>query len=199
MGREAIATCHWRGEAAEVKALLEGREIILRGAIRLRLDRAACEAMAHDGDDLILTTGGERLVLALGEVEAAKWLAKLQAPLPTLAQKLGLSAAKPALVIGTLNDPELAQALAGGITSEPDRAALLIAMIECRSDLAAALALAQTKPQLHIWCVYPKGKAALVSDAEIRTTMRAAGLMDNKTCAVSERLTATRYRAKASN
>jgi hypothetical protein len=41
-----------------------------------------------------------------------------------------------------------------------------------------------------LWAVYPKGGAM---DAAVRTQLRAAGWRDVKACAVSERLTATRY------
>ena len=37
MGREAVCTCDWAGTVAEVKALLETSELILRGEIRRRV------------------------------------------------------------------------------------------------------------------------------------------------------------------
>lgn len=37
MGREATCTCDWNGIQAEVKALIEPPELILRGAIRRRI------------------------------------------------------------------------------------------------------------------------------------------------------------------
>jgi hypothetical protein len=45
MGREAFATCTFRGQTAQVKALLEAQEIILRGAIRTRLARQSLSAI----------------------------------------------------------------------------------------------------------------------------------------------------------
>ena len=46
---------------------------------------------------------------------------------------------------------------------------------------------------LPLWTVYPKGKAGQFGDTAIRTALRDAGWRDTKSCAVSERLTATRY------
>ena len=44
-----------------------------------------------------------------------------------------------------------------------------------------------------VWVVYPKGPDASPSDTEVRTAMRGWGYVDNKTSAVSDALTATRY------
>jgi hypothetical protein len=196
MGREAIATCHWRGELAEVKALLEANEIILRGDVRARIDRASIDAIAQEEDDLVLMVAGERLILGLGTKEAEKWRAHLLKPLPTLADKLGLSDTSKAYVTGAHDDPELVSALQDATVADAAEAALLIAVIRDDNDLKSAIALAQTKPSLHIWCVYGKGKFATISDSAIRAAMRANGFADNKTSGISERLTATRYRMK---
>jgi hypothetical protein len=59
-------------------------------------------------------------------------------------------------------------------------------------DLANAFALAEDAPDLPLWCVYPKGKST-VSDAVVRDYLRGRGYIDSKSCAVSARLTATRY------
>ena len=75
---------------------------------------AALQKLRVDGEALCFDAEGEAVALALGDKEAGKWLAKLQAPPPTLAAKLGVSADNPALLIGptvgTL-DPALAEAL----------------------------------------------------------------------------------------
>lgn len=193
MGREAIAVAHWRGEAAEVKALLESTEIILRGDIRARIRRDAIEAVAVEEDALAVTTDGERLILELGEAEAAKWAARLLAPPPTLADKFGLSPSKPAFVLGEAGDNALAAALDGATAADPAQAAMLVAMLASPADLDATLALAVAHPTLPTWCVYGKGKAAAVTDAQVRAAFRDAGFVDTKSSAVSDRWTATRY------
>jgi hypothetical protein len=40
MGREAICDCTFNGTTAKVKALLESKELILRGDIRMRARRS---------------------------------------------------------------------------------------------------------------------------------------------------------------
>lgn len=196
MGREAVSTCQWRGNVAEVKALLEAKEIILRGDIRLRIERSSIEAFSQEEDDLVLMVAGEKLILGLGAKEAGKWRELLLKPLPTLADKLGLSEISKAFVIGTHDDPELVGALQDATVADLADAALLIAVIRDDTDLESAITLAQTRPGLHIWCVSGKGKFATISDSAIRAAMRARGFADNKTSGISERLTATRYRMK---
>lgn len=197
MGREAIATCEWRGEVAEVKALLEAREIIVRGDIRLKLERASINAITVDDADLVLTVAGERLVLTLGTKEAVKWHAQLLKPLPTLRQKLGVGPTSKALVIGKINDAELANALEGAVAENGRAASVLIAVLHNEAELNAAITLAETMPERHLWCVYGKGKFATITDSAIRSAMRARGFADSKSCGISEHLTATRYRGKS--
>lgn len=88
MGRTSITIAQWQGLTAEVRALLEATEIVLRGGIRARVLRAAITSMSVVQGSLRLMTDRGPLVLELGEVEALQWLAALQKPVPTLAEKL---------------------------------------------------------------------------------------------------------------
>ncbi|MBN9020688.1 MAG: hypothetical protein J0H08_01005, partial [Rhizobiales bacterium] len=84
----------------------------------------------------------------------------------------------------------LAEALDGVLVDEAGQASMAIARIDDGADLARAQAACGSLP---LWAVYPKGKAVPFGDAAIRTALRAAGWRDTKSCAVSDRLTATRY------
>lgn len=192
MGRDTETIARWQGKTAEVRAVLESGEIILRGGIQERIPRASISAMTVDQGWLTLATDRGALVLELGEVEASRWLAALQKPVPTLAQKLGASADCRAFVLGVVEDAELAAALAGGQAATLAEAGVLLAVLEVPGDLDAAFGVASSAPELMLWCVYPKGRAA-VSDAMVRGYLRERGYIDSKACAVSARLTATRY------
>ena len=61
MGREAICTIRWKGEAAEGMALLESAEIILRGDIRARLPRDGISRAEVEGEALRLLASGDWL------------------------------------------------------------------------------------------------------------------------------------------
>jgi hypothetical protein len=193
MGREAEATVQWRGETGLSRILLEPAEIILRGDLRGRIERSGLTGFVVEGDDLRIATPDGPLVLTLGGKVAASWAAALARTPPTLAQKLGIDADAPVFASGRHNDPELAKALEGVIAETPENAALLLAVLATPEDIVDALTLAHAHPALPIWCVYAKGGGNPVGDAQIRAAFRADGFIDTKSCAVSDRLTATRY------
>jgi hypothetical protein len=193
MGREIRCQATWQGRTGEVKALLEPDALILRGDIKHKFARPVHGEAAVDSGDLVISTEGHVLRLMMGATEAERWLAALAKPLPSLAAKLGASAEKRALVIGKVDDETLKRALHGSVTRAPDKAAMIIAVLDTPSDLNAALVVAYKHRPIPIWFVYGKGKYVTVSDSAIRDAARAKGLVDNKSCNVSERLTATRY------
>lgn len=200
MGLEAVCEVRVRRGAAleegEAKALLESLELILRGGIRRRWAIAALGDLAVAGEALRFSAGEEQVQLLLGAATAAKWLAKLGKPPPTLAQKLGLGMAAQAAVWGPLDDANLAQALAGHLAADPAQAAMLVAVMLSEADLQAAMAAHARLPCRNLWAVIPKGPRSTLPESVVRNTRRAAGYTDNKTSAVSERLTATRYQRK---
>ncbi|MGL4237703.1 hypothetical protein [Tabrizicola sp.] len=193
MGREAEGHARFRGQDGVVKALLESDGIILRGEVRAKLRRDGLMDWRVEGEDLVLRAEGEPLVLTLGAKEAAAWVKALEKPLPSLAAKLGVSAAARAWVIGGPTPEEIAVAVAGAEAVGPEGAALIVAVLSGPGDLEAALRAGQAHG-LRVWCVYGKGRGAAVTDAVVREAFRGAGWMDIKSCAVSEAFTATLYR-----
>lgn len=193
MGRETVAHAEWQGQTAEVKAIAEANEVILRGAIKARIPRDAITGLCLEKGLLTIDLGAEQLRLDLGATEAEKWLTLLRTSPPSLAAKLGISPEKPAFLLGETDDPALTEALAGARTGDPASASVVISVISADQDLSHTLNFSFRNPDKAIWCVYRKGKAANPGDATIREAMRNAGFRDNKSCSVSERLTATRY------
>lgn len=197
MGREARCTAHVGDQSADVTALLESTTVVLRGDLKRKWDIAALHDLrVEDGGALRFQAGDEAVTLQLGAPEAAKWLKKLQTPPPTLAAKLGVSAENPALLIGptvgTL-DPALAEALAGGITTNMREARMLVAVLSKPDELARMADFHADMICKTVWVVHPKGPGARPSGADVRLELRARGYVDNKTTAVSDTLTATRY------
>lgn len=196
MGREASCTARVGTETAEVAALLESTTVVLRGALKRRWDIAALQNLRLAGEELLFEVGDEAVALVLGEKEAGRWLKKLQTPPPTLAAKLGVSAENPALLIGpTVGplDPALAEALAGGITTNMREARMLVAVLSNPSELPRMAEFHADMICKTVWVVYTKGLSASPSGGEVRDAMRGWGYVDNKTTAVSDKLTATRY------
>lgn len=71
---------------------------------------------------------------------------------------------------------------------------LIFLRIDRPQDLARlARAASHLKPNGALWIFHPKGRGASPSDAEVRSSGIAAGLVDNKISAYSESHTATRF------
>lgn len=190
MGREANCHACVGAERADAKALLEATELILRGAIKRRWPLSALEAVRVEGDALCFSVGPESVSLQLGAPEAGKWADRIAAPPKSLAAKLGLAPERPAWVLGMVADAALADALAGHTAPTLATATQWLAVLHEPTELPALLGQLQGAAVPALWAVYPKGGAM---DAAVRTALRAAGWRDAKACAVSERLTATRY------
>ncbi|TWB16767.1 hypothetical protein FBZ89_113177 [Nitrospirillum amazonense] len=199
MGLQAVCHATWaggagEGGAGEVKALLESRELILRGEVRRTVPVAAIIAVTVEGDDLVLSTPDGPLILTLGADAATRWAKKLTTPPPSLAQKLGVGPATPVLVIGTVDDPALAEALADAVAATPAEARLALAVVRNAADLERAVAAhAALPPGAALWLIHGKGPKATFGEAPVRAWMRATGFMDTKVSAVSATLSATRY------
>jgi hypothetical protein len=193
MGREALVHAEVGDDSAEVRALLESSELIFRGDLRRRFPRDEMRNVRAKDGVLSFACGGERVRLHLGAPEAGKWADVLTKPPPSLRAKLGLDKGAMAFLVGTCDDAELAEALKGAETAKAKDADVLIARINCERDLDEALKTQASVKAAPLWVVYQKGKGVTFGDAAIRSQLRAAGFRDTKSCAVSERLTATRY------
>ncbi len=197
MGREAVAVCHWQGDVAEARLHLDSQALSLRGEMRVDIPRADIRDVVLADDGVRVLTNGPELLMEFAAVEAARWQKALLKKPPTLAEKLGVSVQSPGFVLGDYDDAVLADVLHGVVVSDVTAAALLLAVVMDENGLVAASDLALTVADKHIWMLYRKGKAAVVGDKAVRAHMRGLGFIDSKSCAVSDQLTATRYRLRA--
>ena len=192
MGREAFVDASYAGRSGKAKALLEAEGIILRRPLGLTIPRGSIRALTVDGGDLVGQAEQGPFRLGLGAGEALKWKANLEKPLPTLAEKMGLSPGMEVWTFGALDAPELTEALAGVVSVEAEAAAQGVARVEGPEAMEVVAALAPSP----VWIVHGKGKAAAFGDNAVRAAMRAEGWIDVKVSAVSETLSATRYRRR---
>jgi hypothetical protein len=197
MGREATCPAQVGPERAEVKALLESTELILRGAIKRRYRVAELRDVRVAGGALHFQVGGETVALRLGVEQSQSWATKIKTPPPSLAAKLGVGPTQRAFVCGVVDDAALVQALQTATTTDAKSAHVLLAVLRNEADLSNAIKTHARMGCPAMWVVYRKGegkgKAAALGDTQVRQTLRAQGYMDNKTAAVSDTLTATRY------
>jgi hypothetical protein len=199
MGREAICKCDWAGVSAEVKALLETREIILRGSMRKRLRFEDLKDIRADAGRLCFTVKSDPVQLFLGAAAAEKWAAAIKSP-PSLAKKLGITNEIVVRSVGSIDDKALASALAEAGDLSTDRPDMIVACVDTLKSLHAALKAtnAQLTQGVPIWLVYAKGPGHLLSESSIRSLLRDRGMIDTKVASVSARLTATRFSARKS-
>jgi hypothetical protein len=194
MGLEARCPCRWTAGSGDVRALLEARELILRGDLRRTIPVAAITQVRVEGEDLRFRVGDEEVALGLGAARAGRWAKKLVAPPRTLAQKLGVGPSAKALVIGAAEDPALREALAGCVAARGEEAKLSVAVVADAAALEHALRLHETLPSgAPIWVVHGKGSGSPFAEAAVRRIMREAGYRDTKVSAVSDTFSATRY------
>ncbi len=194
MGLEAESEVRVGRESHHAHALLESRELILRGGFRKTLLIAELKDLRVVNHELLFEHSGLPYVLALPDGQAVKWLERLTTAPPSLAQKLGVDAGHKALVWGHVEDAVLNEALFNAVTTDPTQAALSIAVTRTPPELNAALAeVTQRLPHAPIWIIYPKGAKSSLPESAVRTHMRALNFVDSKSCAVSDSLTATRF------
>lgn len=196
MGREAEGAIRFLGAEGAGRIVVEGTEVILRGEVRARLPRGAIGAVRVEGDDLVLETVRGPLVATVGAGVAEGLCRALLAPVPTLAEKLGLKAGAMAGCLWPVTDAVLAAALAGRVAPVAD-AAVLVAEVP---DAAALVRLLAALPGLEgrpVWVVNARGPRpglqSVLPEARIRAALRGAGWIDSKSTAVSDAVAATRY------
>lgn len=193
MGREAQCLCRIGTDTGQVKAYLESTTLILRGGFSRSYELALLQRVQVTDGQLCFDAGNESVALHLGELEGARWVKKMLTPPPTLAAKLGVGPECKVFVTGRLEDASLAEAVDGACAATPGEAQLLLAIVLSEDELLAAIGMHREMVCRAVWIVHEKGKSAALGDAAIRQIMRANGYVDNKTSAVSARLTSTRY------
>jgi hypothetical protein len=201
MGREAVCTCDWAGTVAEVKALLETNELILRGGIRKRVPFGGINDVKVQLDCLLFRVGGEAVELSLGTSLAGKWAAAITSPPPSLARKLGITNKTVVRTIGDKRDENLASALAEAARISAQDADLIVACVDTPESLRATLqqAAKQLMNGVPIWMVFAKGPGHPLNESVIRSALRASGMMDTKVASVSSKLTALRFSLRKSD
>jgi hypothetical protein len=116
----------------------------------------------------------------------------------SLFDKLGVTADSRVALVGTHDEEfvtELNLRLAMAATPRPRTTYdLVFVRIDRPADLARIASTAKyLKPNGALWAIHPKGRGACPSDADVRRTGLAAGLVDNKISAYNATHTATRY------
>ncbi|MGA2569037.1 MAG: hypothetical protein ABSF23_00825 [Terracidiphilus sp.] len=199
MGRESLCTCEWNGETAQVKALLESAELILRGEFRRKIPFAQIKSVRVEGGRLRFKVGGDAVAVDLGQALAEKWKKSILTPLPTLAKKLGITPESTVWVVGAVDDAALAAAIDEARALAQKGADVILARVNTPAELVRALKTTakETNAGAALWIVYRKGPGHPIGEADVRSAGLATGIVDVKVVGVSAQLTALKFVRRA--
>jgi len=211
MGREAACRARLDGKSSRGKALLETSELVFRGDFRVVVPLREIRSVEADATELTVRWGArdakkeQRLVLELG-AEAHKWAERIRNP-PSRLDKLGVKASSTVALVGGkrafagedlrafVDEVEATEArVLSGAPKGAEVDLVVFLPVEAREDLAA---IASLVPALRgggaLWTLRRKGAGVVVSEGDVRSAARAAGLKDVKVAAFSEARTADKF------
>jgi hypothetical protein len=190
-------TCTARsgGKISQGKALLETDALVFRGDFRLRIPLKEIQtAEARQGQLRVVYPRGE-LVLDLGR-RAEVWAQRIRSPKGRL-DKLGVRPDSRVAVLGVPDEGFRAE-LSHRTRDLADRLPaegcdIFFLGIEDKEALGQVTSVAGALPdQGALWVVYPKGRQS-VTEGDVLTAGRAAGLTDTKVVRFSETHTALKF------
>lgn len=190
MGQEARCQARLGGKWQDVAALLEEKDLVIKGAARVRAPIGRLERVQAEGGVLSFRFDGQEVALRLGP-QAEKWKQRILHP-PSRLDKLGVKHGMTVAVLG-LDDAAFAKELkARGATVSGGRAAtgtdIVFLACRTRAGLRALPALAKAiKPEGTIWVLWPKGGKDM-REQDVRDVMDGPGLVDVKVVSFSDAL-----------
>jgi hypothetical protein len=197
MGYDTTCSLTIDGRAFRGTAVLEQKELLFRGEIRLVIPLAAIDEIeASDGGRLSIVFGGRRVALDLGS-QAEKWAKRITSP-PSRADKLGVKAGMRVALVGIADETLVEDIQSKGASlDESSRSKgldLIFFAAKAPRDLDRLVAIAgRLEPAGAIWLIRAKGKGAAISERESMAAGKQAGLVDVKVVSYSETHSAEKY------
>ena len=196
MGYDCICRLTLDGRTFDGVALLEHKELVFRGDVRLSIPLARVDdVQARDGT-LLVSFGGRRAEFRLGE-HADRWAKRITAP-PSRMDKLGVGKGMRIAVVGLDDRALLEEISAQGAHVDRDPGTTGLDMIffaaEQLSDLEQLATVAsRLVPHGALWLVRVKGRGAAITERESMAAGKRAGLVDVKVVSYSESRSAEKY------
>jgi hypothetical protein len=194
MGYDAACTLRFEGRIIRGKAVLEQHALIVRGDERVVIPiNTVRSAVVKDGT-LTLQLGRKTAVFELG-ADAAKWAKRIMNP-PSRLHKLGAKPGMSALVAGASHPDLIDELNAHGLAvtvAARGTFALIFYGAEHRDDLQKLPGLRhRLKSDGALWVIRPKGSKA-ITEAEVMSAGKRAGLVDVKVASFSATHTAEKF------
>lgn len=195
MGYEAPCTLRVGDEISRGRAILEQHDLIFRGSARLAIPLKSIESAVARGGALTIRYGRKTAVFEVGSA-APRWANRITNP-PSRLDKLGVKAGMVAVMAGDKHGDLVEEVKARGARvakSAPAGGADLIfygASAGARLDRVPELKNG-LKPNGALWVIRPKGSSA-ITESEVMSAGKNAGLVDVKVVSFSETHTAEKF------
>jgi hypothetical protein len=195
MGQEVQCTLRFDGKTSRGKALLESKEILFRGDVRLRIPFANIQKLEVRNGDLQVRTRDGLAVLALGP-KAEQWQHKILHP-KSLVEKLGLKPGEIAAILGAIPASFLAELAANRVKATkgrvPAESPWIFLAAESLADLDKLKSIRTSMSSAAgVWIIYPKG-VKTITENDVRGAGLRAGLVDVKVAGFSDTHTALKF------
>ena len=196
MGYHCACTLTLDGRTFQGSALLEQKELVFRGDLRLAIPLAIVqEVNARDGR-LLVSFGGRHAEFGLGE-HAEKWAKRITSP-PSRLDKLGVKTGMRVALVGPVDTVLRGEIEEQGASVEghAGRAALDMIFVAAGqlSDLEQLPGLAtRLAPDGALWVIRAKGRGAAISERDSMAAGKRAGLVDVKVVSYSDTHSAEKY------
>ena len=196
MGYDSTCTLTIDGRTFRGTALLEHKDLVFRGDLRLVIPLKAIKDAHADEGRLVIDFGGRIATFELG-APAEKWAARITSP-PSRADKLGVKAGMRIALVG-MEDEALVEEIGshGALLATGARSKgldMIFFAAQAPKDLARLAAMAgRLEPAGAIWLIRAKGRGAPISERESMAAGKQAGLVDVKVVSYSETHSAEKY------
>src|SRR5580700_6830442 len=191
MGQEVICKARFENKVSQGKAMLETDYVLFRGAYRVKIPFGAMTSVEAKGGWIEILSSEGTLALNLGAA-SEKWAQKILHP-PSRMDKLGVKAGMRISIAG-VKDAQLAEEIRQRgveaktrILADSDIVFLGVEKTAGRGRIAGLCS--SIKPDGAIWVVYPKGVKE-ITEGDVLSSIRAAGLKDVKVASFSATHTA---------
>jgi hypothetical protein len=195
MGQEVQCTLRFEGKSSKGKALLESKEILFRGDVRLKIPFVEIKKLEVRNGDLHVRTKDGLAVLALGP-KAEQWQHKILHP-KSLVEKLGVKRGETVAILGAIPTSFLEELTGNGAKTIKGKVAVsslsIFLATESPADLDKLKAIRNSmSPAAGLWIIYPKG-VKVITERDVREAGLEAGLVDVKVASFSETHTALKF------
>lgn len=196
MGYDATCTLLIDDRTFRGTAVLEQKELVFRGDIRLTIPLAGIVDVQARGGRLLIDFGGRRAALELG-AQAEKWAKRITSP-PSRVDKLGVKPGMRVALVGVADETLVEDIQSKGASLDASARSKGLDMIFFAAnaprdlDRLATLA-ARLEPAGALWLIRAKGKGAPITERESMAAGKQAGLVDVKVVSYSDTHSAEKY------